>query len=109
MDVTTQTLYVREAAEYLGLEEDFIQELIQEGVLYFKDEWEEFKPEKLDQPLLHRIGRLHRLMGVNAAGIEVIMQMRERMIAMQQEMDNMRRQLQFYEGGEDTQFVIVID
>ncbi|RYD76870.1 MAG: hypothetical protein EOP53_13920 [Sphingobacteriales bacterium] len=84
-------LYLKDVAEYCGLEIEVIEQLLDSGFLQVKndDQEEEFLTEQ-DLELLHRASRLQNTFGVNVAGIEVIVHMREQILYLQQELHKLQ-------------------
>jgi MerR family transcriptional regulator, heat shock protein HspR len=80
-------LYLKDVADYCGLETDVIEQLIDSGLLHLvsPDKEEDFLTED-DLELLHRVRRLQNTFGVNLAGIEVIVHMREQILYLQNEL-----------------------
>ncbi|MGZ5244002.1 MAG: chaperone modulator CbpM [Bacteroidia bacterium] len=79
-------LYLKDVADYCGLPAEVIEQLFESGLLNAKPELEEDFLSDEDFELLHRVQRLQNTFGINLAGIEVIVHMREQILYLQQEL-----------------------
>ena len=103
MATDIQSSTIHDTAASLGISEELLSAILEEGLL--SDEENVQEPEK--QSLLMRIRRLHEGLGVNVAGIAVIMNMRDRMLRLQEEVAQLRRELGFYQRGSDAEVIVV--
>ena len=79
---------VREVLEFLGVDDpEILDELRREGL--FEDEWVE--PDEAEE--LRVAAALMRELGVNPAGVEVALQMRRRLLALQELMSRSLKRL----------------
>ncbi len=85
--MTTRTR-VREVLQFLGLEgSPILDQLRREGL--FEEEW--LEPDAAEE--LRVAASLIRELGVNPAGVEVVLHMRRRMLALEGMMENSLRRL----------------
>lgn len=91
MVTNKRNLYLKDVAEYCGLEAEIIEQLLDSGLLRPQAETEEDFLSEEDFELLHRVRRLQSTFGVNLAGIEVIVHMREQILYLQQELQRIRQ------------------
>ena len=79
---------VREVLEFLGIEDPaLLEELRREGL--FEDEW--LDPDQADE--LRVATALVRDLGVNPAGVDVVLHMRRRMLVLEELMSSSLRRL----------------
>jgi len=79
---------VREVLEFLGIEDPaLLEELRREGL--FEDEW--LDPDQADE--LRVATALVRDLGVNPAGVDVVLHMRRRMLVLEELMSRSLRRL----------------
>lgn len=82
----------QEAAEYCQIEVQTIRRLQAVGLLQgIEPTGEERRYGEEDIMQLRRIRRLHRDLGINLAGIEVILRLSERLQGLQQELEQYRK------------------
>lgn len=84
-------LYLKDVADYCGLETEVIEQLLDSGLLRTQSEKEEDFLTDDDFELLHRVRRLQNTLGVNLAGIEVIVHMREQILYLQNELKRLQQ------------------
>jgi MerR family transcriptional regulator/heat shock protein HspR len=87
----TRIIYLREVAEHCGLGVSVIEELMEQGLLAEYPEKEADFFTDTDIEFLQRVRRLQDTLGVNLEGIEIILNMREQIIKLQEEMRRMRQ------------------
>lgn len=75
---------LHEIAAYCDIQEEFMQEIMDNGLVAFEENSTVIRHDTLERLL--RIKRLHDHLGVNLEGIAVIMHMRERIEALQEQM-----------------------
>lgn len=79
---------VREVLEFLGIDDpSLLDELRREGL--FEDEW--LEPDEAEE--LRVATELIRELGVNPAGVEVVLHMRRRLLALEERMSRSLRRL----------------
>jgi MerR family transcriptional regulator/heat shock protein HspR len=88
---------IKKLAEFHNINETLLQEFAQDGIIEIHLVKQE--PCVLSDQLekYERIIRLYRDLGVNKAGIEIIMEMREKLEYLQNEVQNLRRELKKYD------------
>jgi MerR family transcriptional regulator/heat shock protein HspR len=88
---------IKKLAEFHNVNVSLLHEFAQEGIIEIHVVEQEpcVLSDQLDK--YERIIRLYRDLGVNKAGIEIIMEMREKLKFLQKEVQNLRRQLQKYD------------
>lgn len=74
-----------EIADYCDMQAEFMQEIVESGIVTINEATPVVPYDTIEQLL--RIKRLHEHLGVNVEGIAVILHMRERIQALQQQMD----------------------
>lgn len=91
MAESTRIIYLREVAEHCGIEVTLIEQLMEHDLLPAYPEAEVDFFTESDIEFLQRVKRLHTLLGVNLEGVEVILNMREQIISLQEEMKRLRQ------------------
>ncbi len=88
---------IRKLAEFHNVNEAVLQDFAQDGIIeiHFIEKEPCILTDQLER--YERIIRLYRDLGVNKAGIEIIMEMREKLEFLQNEVQNLKRQLQKYD------------
>jgi len=81
-----RTLYLKDVADYCGLDAEILEQMFETGLINTNTQAEEDFLQEADFELLHRVSRLQNTLGVNLAGIEVIVHMREQILYLQQEL-----------------------
>lgn len=96
MDEKRRIIYIQEVAFNTGAEEWFIEKLIEQGILEIHVQQEEnfFEPTEIE--LIRRAARLNHHLGVNVEGIDIILQMRQRLENLQRQIENLQSQIGFY-------------
>jgi hypothetical protein len=76
---------LNEIADYCDMQAEFMQEVMDSGLISLDEATPSVPYDTIDQLL--RIKRLHDHLGVNVEGIAVILHMRERIKALQEQMN----------------------
>ncbi|TRZ43265.1 chaperone modulator CbpM [Robertkochia solimangrovi] len=94
---TDFSITITDICEAFQVEESFVITICEMELVEFRDTGSE-KFIATDQiPLLERMVRLHRDLGINPAGLETIHYLLERMEGLQQELLRVRTRLRIYE------------
>ena len=87
---------IREFAEFHNVNKNVLEEFAQDGIIEIHVVKQEpcILTDELDK--YERIIRLYRDLGVNKEGIEIIMEMREKLDRLQNEVQYLKRQMEKY-------------
>lgn len=90
-----QIMYLREVARICDLNDEFLMEIVEFGLLpNTPPELEEGFFSEEDINLLRRIAHLHAELGVNEPGLEIILRMRSRILQLQQQLEEVQKRRQ---------------
>lgn len=108
MEAPKRMIYLQEVAYVCESDEKLIEEMLQQGLLHPRANAEDEFLEPEDLELIRMASRLHSLLGVNLAGVEVILNMRQRIEALQQRLRQAEQERQHYEHKESKGRIIEI-
>lgn len=80
-----------------NIEDNFLQKLHEYGLLSFQKMEDDVFIDEEDISEIEKMFRLHKDLGINYEGLDAIRQMLGRMQSLEDEMNEMRRRLRFYE------------
>jgi predicted methyltransferase MtxX (methanogen marker protein 4) len=97
--------YLREVARYFNTEDSLIEYLFSAGMLDMPLGADEGFLDSHDFEIIRRAARLHRDLGVNAEGVDVILHMHEQLRQLKQEIDTLRRFYSQFDREGDLPFI----
>lgn len=90
-------ILVRLFSEQTQIEDDFLNNLHEYGLVNFEERGEERFIDEKDISEIEKLFRLHHDLGINYEGLDALNQMLKRMYKMEMEMDLLRKKLGLYE------------
>lgn len=90
-------ILLRTFCERSQIEDSFVHELYEYGLVRVKREQDSFFIEEDEISEIEKMFRLHNDLGINLEGLDVIKQMLERMRKLEMEMDLLQKKLKLYE------------
>ena len=83
--------------EHTHIEDNFVIRLHEYGLIDFQEKMDDFFIDEDDISEIEKMFRLHKDLGINLEGLDVINQMLQRMEQLEQEMELLRKKLHLYE------------
>lgn len=90
-------ILVRLFCERTKIDDDFVKNLQEYGLVAFEERENDIFIEESDISQIEKMFRLHRDLGINYEGLDVINQMLQRLDTMHSEMEQLKKKLYIYE------------
>ena len=90
-------ILVRLFSEQTKIEDDFLKNLHEYGLVTFEERGEELFIDESDISEIEKLFRLHHDLGINYEGLDALNQMLKRIYKMEEEMNSLRKKLGLYE------------
>lgn len=94
---TTRYIRIQELCNGYELEEKYIFSLRDFGLLHIEEEEDEYLLPENDLPRFEKILNFHNDLNINMEGIEVIMNLLDKIENLNKDLDSLQRKLKFYE------------
>jgi len=95
--MTKKLLSVNNICEIYEIDRDFINELSALDVLDFEIKDSDIFIDEEELPVLEKIINLHYDLGVNVEGIDIIMNLLSKIEELEEELQSLKRRLDFYD------------
>lgn len=90
-------ILVRLFSEQTKIEDDFLKNLHEYGLVTFEERGEDLFIDESDISEIEKLFRLHHDLGINYEGLDALNQMLKRIYKMEEEMNSLRKKLGLYE------------